>query len=429
MKPKASVYIPHVFRSFQGFNVKDIKEWQSKQVMEIELESKSDREHHCSRCGSKLGAQNGRYWLKCRHLKVMGWLVVVSFWREKRHCPKCKKVRSEAIDFICPDSPHVTQEMAFWINRLTEVTSVMAVSRLESLDKMTCYKVDKYILRRLLQGYEIPKVTHISVDEVYARGPKQKKDGETRDDLFFTVIVDVKTHKVIWVTKGRRRGALDEFFALLGKEACEEIKVVVTDQHESYAVSVKEHCPNAVLVWDKFHLMRNFEEAVNDVRKQLHEEQAKGSELHRLTRGRFRFIFLKNQSKRTNEEKQHIDDVLEANKQFAKLEIIKERMLSFWYEPDAESAKKVFEEIGDWIWQEGFGHLMAWYRNLDKGWDTLKHYFVHRVTTGISEGINRVIKGLKWQAYGYKDMEYFKLKILQKAGYLNYRFYAQTNKK
>ena len=61
--------------------------------------------------------------------------------------------------------------------------------------------------------------------------------------------------------------------------------------------------------------------------------------------------------------------------------------------------------------------------------DYSKDYFVHRVTTGISEGINRAIKGLKWQAYGYKDMEYFKLRFLQKVGYLGALSRAQAYKK
>lgn len=52
----------------------------------------------------------------------------------------------------------------------------------------------------------------------------------------------------------------------------------------------------------------------------------------------------------------------------------------------------------------------------------LLNYFVHKLTSGVSEGINRAIKGLKWQAYGYKDMAYFALKIMQKCGDLNSRY-------
>ncbi len=130
----------------------------------------------------------------------------------------------------------------------------------------------------------------------------------------------------------------------------------------------------------------------------------------------------------TGEEKTHIDAVLQENTQFAKLELIEERMLTFFDQPDEAAAKTVFEEIGDWIFQAGFIPLMRWIQRLEKGWDTLKNYFRYRVTTGVSEGINRAIKGLKWQAYGYKDMDYFALKILQKYGYLNSRYHMLSDK-
>ena len=293
MGPRADLYIPQVFRNFQGFEIKDIKEFREGRRMELHLESKPEREHYCCRCGCNMLGQDGRYWLKSHHLRVMSWTVVVCFWREKRFCAVCNKIRSEAIDFICATTPHVTEELAWWINRLTEITSVLSVSNLESIDKMTCYAVDKYILTRLLQGYRIPKITQIAVDEVYARGPLQLKEGETRSDLFLTVIVDIKTHKAIWVSKSRRKEALDEFFVLLGEEACKEIEVVATDQHEDYAASVRQYCPKATLVWDRFHLMRIFEEAVNETRKVLHAEQDTGSELQRLSRGKFRYLIFK----------------------------------------------------------------------------------------------------------------------------------------
>jgi len=97
---------------------------------------------------------------------------------------------------------------------------------------MLCYRVDYRILSRLLAHYKIPRVTKLSVDEVYVRSKKQDK--ETRDDLFFTIITDLKTHKVIYVSQSRRQEALDNFFILLGEEACKKIEVVACDQHEAY---------------------------------------------------------------------------------------------------------------------------------------------------------------------------------------------------
>jgi transposase len=288
-------------------------------------------------------------------------------------------------------------------------------------DETTLWRLDLARMKRMLARYKIPKVTAISVDEVYARR-KPKHAGESRDDRFFTVIADMKTRKVIWVAESRRKEALDQFFILIGKKAAEQIEVVATDQHEGYAASIREHLPQATHVWDRFHLMQCFEQAVNDTRKGLHEEQEKGSELSRLSRGQYRFVFVKKASRRTPAEKSHIDEVLRDNAGFAKLELIKERMLSFFDCQTEAEAKTIFEQLGDWIWQCRFTPLMRWYENFEQGWDTVKNYFRYRVTSALSEGINNVIKMLKRRAFGYKNMEYFRLKIMQACGYLNSRF-------
>ncbi len=427
MDAKVSVYVPVVFRSFQGFSVNDIKEYRSRQHMEIELIKVEDKVHLCSHCGERLGAMHDRYRVNARHLRVMGWTVTVCFFREKRWCEKCKKIRSELIEWICPTSPHMTVELAFWINRLSEITTIMQVSLLESIDKMSAYRVDKYILMRLLQGYKIPKLTHIAVDEVYARGPKQLKDGETRDDLFFTVIVDIKTRKVIWVSQSRRKEALDEFFKLIGPDECQQIQVVATDQHDGYSASVKEYCPNAVVVWDRFHLVQKFNEALNEERKdELNNIDPEG-EMQDLMNGKYRYIFLTKAGKRNATDQRHIATVTRLNKKMAMLEIIKEHFHQVFYAPTVLDAQVMLAEVYQWCLDAKAHHIFKWLLSILKD-NRFWNYFEHRYTTGVCEGINRAIKGLKWQAYGYKDMLYFRLKIMQKVGYLSYRYFlAPTN--
>lgn len=427
MEAKAALYIPQVFRTFQGFEIKDIQEWRDKRRMELILESKPEREHFCSRCGCGLEGMDGRYWLRSHHMRVMGWTVVVCFWREKRYCPNCNKVRSEAIDFICPTTPHVTEELAWWINRLTEITSVLAVSRLESIDKMTCYGVDKYILTRLLQGYKIPKIRSISVDEVYARGPKQLKEGEDRDDLFLTVIVDSKTHKVIWVSHSRKKEALDEFFTLIGEEACKELRVVATDQHAGYSASVAQFCPHATVVWDKFHIVQNFNKALNEDRMAELKKIDPEGQMGDLMNGKYRYVFLTKAANRNTTNTRHIEEVHRLNEKMAKLEIIKEHFHKMFNCQNTDEAKIMMADCYQWAWDAKAENLWAWIHSI-RTEERLWNYFTHRVTTGVSEGINRAIKGLKWQAYGYKDMDYFRLKILQKCGYLNSKFYLTTDK-
>lgn len=421
MEAKGSLYVPYIFRTFQGFSVKDIKEFHKTQHMQIHLEKVKDKVQLCSACGHKLGHYHDRYAMEVRHLKVFNWTSSLVFFREKRHCGNCKKVRSEMIDFICPTSPHMTMELSWWINRLSEITSVLAVSKLESVDKMSCYKVDHYILKRLLQGYKIPELTHIAVDEVYARSPKQQGKDETRDDLFFTVIVDIKTHKVIWVADSRRREALDEFFKIIGTEACEKIKVVATDQHKGYSESVAEYCPNAVVVLDRFHIVQNFNEALNEDRKdeldRIDPEGAMGD----MMNGKYKCKFLTKAANRSTADQKHIAYVTRLNKKMAQLEIIKEHFHKVFDAPTALDAKIMLAEIYQWSMDIGAQGVFDWLRSLLKDM-RFWNYFEHRYTSGVIEGINRAIKGLKWQAYGYVNMEYFKLKIMQKVGYLNHKF-------
>ena len=99
---ETSTYIPRVFNSFQGFSVKDIKEFSKSRDMEIHLVRTECQTHLCRRCGGKLGRQEGRYFVRARHLRLFDWSLQVCFWREKRYGPDCKKVRSELIEWLCP---------------------------------------------------------------------------------------------------------------------------------------------------------------------------------------------------------------------------------------------------------------------------------------------------------------------------------------
>jgi len=425
MEAKAQVYVPHAFRNFQGFSVIDIKESVVAKQMTIVLAAQPDRVCLCCRCGENLGAIKDRYLVRARHLRCFDWKVSVVFYREKRWCANCKKIRSELIEWLCPTSPHMTMELAWWVNRMSEVTSVLAVSKLESIDKMACYELDKYILQRLLQGYEIPKVKRISVDEVYARSPKQMKENENRDDLFLTIIVDQDTHKVIWVSQSRRKEALDQFFELLGPKGCKDIEVVATDQHDGYAASVEEFCPQATLVWDRFHIVQKFNEALNEERKTELERIDPEGEIGDLMNGRYRYVFLTKAKKRSEKDQRHIDCVMRLNEKMAKLEIIKEHFHQMFFCSDVIDAQIMLGQCYEWAWQCKAMYLVEWIWNImDK--ERFWNFWKCRLTTGVSEGINRAIKGLKWQAYGYKDMAYFALKIMQKCGYLNHRWYFKA---
>lgn len=408
------------FFSFENYNVKDVKEFLSEGRIDIYLERNDSIQPRCHRCQSSMGSCRGDHFMKIETLPIMGHRTYLHFRRYKYHCYKCKKARSEAIPFLAEETPHLSSDYAFWIGRLCEIAPVSRVAEVVGMDGTTTWRVDYHRMIHMLSRYNLPTVKRISVDEVYVRR-RSRYFGESKDQRYFTIITDLDTKKVIWVSDGRTKDSLDQFFKILGSERCTEIEVVATDQHEAYAASVAEYCPNAVVVWDRFHLVKNFVEVVNETRLWLHERTEKDSPIKKLTRSKNKFIFMKKASNRNKTEQKMIEEVMQENVEFFKLELIKERFISMFDEPDELRALFVWTEIGDWIKRCKFYQLRDWYENLNKKWNRLKTYFKYRVSTSLSEGINNVIKSIKRRGFGYRNMQYFKLKIMQVCGYLNSR--------
>lgn len=406
---------------FEGYENADIQYSSRDKVVKFSLDLKEDKPFLCYRCKSPLGRVRGKHKLQFEELSIMGCKTFVSLWRRKGHCSTCKKARSEDISFLSEESPHLSKAYAEWLGTMCEFAAVSRVGEFCGQDNMTVRRVDYARMKRLLRRYKIPPVRRMAVDEVYARKKARSKD-ESREKRFFTIVTDLDTKRVIWVSEGRSKEALDQFFKLIGKDACKKIIVAAMDQFEGYANSVKGNCKNATVVWDKFHIMQNFEKALNEARKTLHQELSPKDPTYQMTRGKYRFLFLKRDADRDVEEKAHITEVLKANEKFLQLEIIKEAMLRLFDEPDADSGKALLEVITQWVIQTRIGSLRNWFANLWDGWDTLKNYFTFRVTSALAEGQNNVIKSLKRRSFGFRNMEYFRLKIMQVCGYLNSRY-------
>ncbi|MCB1198933.1 MAG: ISL3 family transposase [Deltaproteobacteria bacterium] len=402
-----------------GFEVVDTKEWLKKKIIEIYLKPSPETPKICSKCGHRLEpAKVGEHFMKVRTMDIHGFKTYFCFKRPKHNCSSCKKTRTIKIDWISEETPHVTEEYAWWLGRLCEISPITSAAEFTGNDPNSLWRFDLKRMQRMFQHYKIPKVKRITVDEVYARKKKHYAK-ESRDNRFFTIVCDLDTRRVVWVSESRSKEALDEFFHAIGEERCKEIEVVAADQFDGYKSSVKENCPNATFVWDRFHIMQTFNKYLNDERAWLNNHMCKG-EIKRLTRGKFKQLFSKKSDRRTKAETRHINDVMRDNQYFIYLELIKEGMYQIFDSKTAEDARKKFEEIGEWIKQAKiFYELEKWWKNFDMGWETFKNYFKYRITSSLSEGVNNVIKTVKKRAYGYRNMTYFKLKILQVCGFLN----------
>ena len=192
--------IPRFLRSaFPGFEVIEMKEWLQQGRIELWLDGQPDRERKCHRCSEVLESQSqGKYRTELEGMPVMGLRLYVYFWRERGYCRRCKKLRAERIEWISPETPHLTHEYAWWLGRLCEIAPVSRVAEMFFRDETTLWRLDLDRMKRMLAHYKIPSVTALTVDEVYAR-KKPKYTGENRGERFFTAISDLKSRNVIWL--------------------------------------------------------------------------------------------------------------------------------------------------------------------------------------------------------------------------------------
>jgi transposase len=272
------------------------------------------------------------------------------------------------------------------------------VAKMAMVNWRTVKRIDKKKLKEKFKGLTTTNPTRIGVDEIaYEKGHK-----------YLTIVRDIDAG-VIWVGYKRKKETLDEFFAELGKKKSVEITVAVMDMWDPYIKSVKENT-SAEIVFDKFHIAKKINEAVDKIRK---KEFSKADKEERILMKHKRFLILSRQKRLDKKEREELNSLLELNKKLYKAYLLKEQVLdifhvrrkslaldrlNIWKENVRKAKIKEFEEV---------------LKTMESYWYGIDNYFTHHITNGASEGYNNKINIIKRRAYGFKDIEYFKLKILQ----------------
>ncbi|MBI2026644.1 MAG: ISL3 family transposase [Deltaproteobacteria bacterium] len=257
-----------------------------------------------------------------------------------------------------------------------------------------------------MQNLTIPQdLEEICIDEVSWRSGHR----------YFTLVTDLKSHKLIWVVEGRTTQALDSFFTVLGKDYCARLKTVAIDMCEAYEVSIKKNCTVASIVYDRFHVVKMLNEAVNEVRKEeIDKAAAKKKKLLRNTK----WLILTRESKLSTKQKNFLDELCAENKNIHKAVVFKELFMSIYQFPDPPLAEKHLIQCIVEAYQSGLAPLKKFAEFINRRKQGIMNWYFTKRTTSVSEGINNVVKTLRRSAYGYKNPNYFKLKILQKCGNL-----------
>ena len=401
--------IPHYF-------ISDVLK-NTKTELHLELKKDNNAPAFCSECNRKFTTSyHNSYVRVVEALPISGKKVYLHVTKKIYQCSHCKRTVSEKTDWVFIRK---TKRFAEQVYRLTSITTNQEAGWYLGLDDETVYRIDKRMLEEKAKEKLEPTPTsaHISVDEVSYR--KYHK--------YLTNVIDTDRRVIIWNAKGRKFGILDRFYSDIGKTGCEKIESVSLDGARTYISSTKKYAVNALIVYDKFHIVQKLNKVVDAVRKEELSQARKDEniELINLTNCRQRFILLKRKSKRTAKQKAVLKQLIKINEPIYKAMLLKESFLSIYETNDITEAKK---KLQNWIDESSTSGLESFEKLAKSFFDKMQYilnWFIEKISSAISEGFNNKIKRLKRMAYGYKDIDYFRLKIHQHCGLLNPRYHVK----
>jgi len=277
------------------------------------------------------------------------------------------------------------------------MTTLLCVALFLGLQWKTIKNIDKENLRKRAKQFSFKKLRYLSIDEIAIK----------KGHKYMTIFTDISTGQIIHAVEGRKEENLRPFLQLLAKKS-KRLKGIGIDMSATYASSIKKHLPYVSIIYDRFHVTKLLNVTIDKIRRTEYAKcQDKGLN---VLKGQ-RFLLLRNFIDLQADQKSSLQKLLEINQSIAIAHSMKEQFRLFWsLRREAEGAKFLALWIIEAI-DSGVSQLARTARTLLHHFHGLLSYFYHKIDNGKAEGINNKIKVLKRQAYGYRDQEYFKLRL------------------
>lgn len=388
---------------------------ETKEEIYIRVEPYKRKPFVCSNCGNiHKGPARGMTEVIVEDRRMIDKRVYLCAIKRRRVCPVDGRIHVESVVWLKPRA-RVTTRLAMEVYRLTAITTNAEAGWYLGLDDEKVYRIDREILEELFCQRLVPPpaAVNISVDEV----------SYLKYHRYLTNVIDTDIKKVIWNGQGRKAEVLDKYYEGIGRGNCEKIESVALDGARTYISSTSQYAVKALIVYDKFHVFQKLNMAVDTVRRQelRRARAARQDDLVEMINCHQRFILLKNKANLTEKQADYLKRLCEVNEPIYKAMLLKDSFQEVYVQSNEETARVCLEA---WIQQALLSGLEIFKAIAESFRDKIQfilNWFKKRVSSAISEGFNNKIKRLKRMAYGYRDVDYFLLKIHQHCGLLNPR--------
>jgi transposase len=356
--------------------------------------------HRCSVCGSAEVWDQGGIEREFQAVPIGAKPVVLKLKVARVMCFDCCKVRQVKLPFADPQK-HYTRAFARYALDLARYMTIQDVAKHLKVSWGTVKGIQAHSLQQRFGKPKLHKLKKIAIDEIAI----------SKGHRYLTVVLDLISGAVVFVGDGKGVDSLKSFWQRV-RRARAKIVAVATDMSKAYIRAVRDNLPKAVHVFDHFHVVKLFNEKLSAFRRELYRQLSSDAE-RKILKGT-RWLLLKNPENLDPEhnERQRLDEALQLNLPLATAYYLKEDLRQIWHQANLRAARR---ELRGWLARaraSGIDMLVKFADTLEEYQEGVLAYYKHPISTGPLEGTNNKIKTMKRQAYGYRDHEFFKLKIL-----------------
>lgn len=317
------------------------------------------------------------------------------------YCSCCKSYHTfspEGID----NNAQATKRVMHYVCRLCRFMPADKIPNFLPVSSGTARRWDKKILTECLPDPDLNNLRVILIDE--------KSIGKHHQ--YLTVVINGENGEVLHLAEGKKKESLESFFEKLNDKQMSSIEAVGMDRAGAYKAVVSEYIPNAKIVFDKFHIVSNYHEAIDKVRRS--EWNKAEDENKDFIKGQ-RYNLFKNPENLTDAQTIELNALLDLNKPLNEAYILKDALKVIWTYVYPKSAEKYLDKWIGWAKETALPPLVQFAKGLDRDRKEILAFIRHRVTSAKLEAFNATIARIVRRACGYRDLEYLFLKIRQEA--------------
>jgi transposase len=353
----------------------------------------------CPGCGTSEVVRRGIETREFQAPPVAGRPVSVLVDVPRLECSACGTVRQAKVAFAAKGH-HCTRSFVRYVIEMRRQMTVKDLAAHLGVSQWLVRQIEKEYLHRHFSKPKLRHVRRIAIDEISLGGGHR----------YLTVVLDLERGAVLFVGDGKGAAALNPFWKRL-KASRARVRAVAMDMSAAYMLAVSLHLPQATLVFDRFHVVKLFNDKLSDLRRDLYREAK--DQLHKDVLKGTRWLLLKNPENLVDErdESARLQEALKLNHSLATAYYLKEDLRQLWSQTSKRAAGKFLtswcrraEASGIRMLQR-FAHTLRCHRRGLLAWYDVP------ISTGPLEGTNNKIRTLQRQAYGFRDRDYFILKI------------------